>query len=121
LTPSDILRQVPIRPRLISIDGGHTAEHVVSDLTLSAAVVAPAGLIIVDGLLSAGWLGVFEGVVTYLMRRATLWPVAVGYNKLVMCPMSVHEAYRSLIMRSGIVSFPKTTRLCGYDVLVAAH
>jgi len=48
-----------------------------------------------------------------------MWPLAIGFNKLVMCQMSVHAAYRKLLMEGAIVEFDRTTRLCGYDVLVA--
>lgn len=100
------------RPKVISIDGGHTAEHTLSDLTLAASIVHEGGAVFVDDILSADWIGVIEGVVLYLQRRPTLWPVLIGYNKMMLVPMSVHEHY----LKEFRNSFAKArlVTLCGY-------
>ena len=43
-----------------------------------------------DDITNPHWLGVVEGVITYLRQQPTIWPLAVGCNKLLMCPISVH-------------------------------
>jgi hypothetical protein len=115
LTPEDVLSHLNRRPRIVSIDGGHTPEHTISDIKLAQAVVDPSGMIFVDDITNPHWLGVVEGVVTYLWQRPPLWPVAVGANKLLMCPISVHSTYRAQLQ--GLVKFQKTLRFCGHDVL----
>jgi Methyltransferase domain len=115
LTPSDILAHLPQRPRIFSVDGGHTPEHTISDLRLAAAVVSPQGIVFLDDILNAHWLGVIEGTVHYLDEQPTLWPVAIGHNKLLLCPMSMHAIYRERLAKQ--MEFRKTVRLCGYDLL----
>jgi hypothetical protein len=104
------------RPRLVSIDGGHSAEHTLSDLALAAEVVHEAGAVFVDDILNPNWPGVIEGVVLYLHRRPTLWPVLSGFNKLILVPMSVHARYLALFQ----ARIPKFNRvaLAGYPYLV---
>lgn len=119
LSAADVLAQVDQRPRIVSIDGGHTPEHTVSDLRLSQSVMASRGIVLVDDILNAAWLGSIEGVMTFLNQRPTLWPLAVGASKLVMAPMPVHSQYRELLCRVGFVTFQRTTRFCGYEVLTS--
>jgi hypothetical protein len=115
LRPSDILDELNTRPRVFSIDGGHTPEHTISDLSLAAEVIGGRGIVILDDILNAHWIGVIEGTVRYLDRRPTLWPLAIGHNKLLLSPMSVHAAYLDALGRK--LEFRKTVRLCGYDTL----
>lgn len=117
LSSEQIFAAVSTRPRIISIDGGHTVEHTLSDLKLAASVLDPKGVIFLDDIVSPGWLGVMEAAVTYLQGKPTVWPVAIVSNKLLFCGMSLHERYRRLLQDAGDVKFEKTTKLCGYDVL----
>lgn len=119
-TPAELLALTDATPfKLISIDGGHTAEHTLSDLHLASAVIHRFGFVFVDDILNASWLGVIDGVTEFLRQRPKLWPLAIGYNKLVMCPMSVHPTYKRQFEQN--YEFLKTTRLCGYDVLVSSE
>jgi hypothetical protein len=79
--------------RLFSVDGGHTAEHTISDLQLANRLIAPGGVVIMDDILNQGWLGVIEGVIKYLMQSPTLVPFAIGHNKLLMAKLSYYQAY----------------------------
>lgn len=116
LTPADILAlSRGEKFRIVSIDGGHTAEHTISDLKLAERVVSDFGFVFVDDFLNAHWLGVIDGVVNYLQSRPILWPVALGYNKLLMCRMSAHPRHFPFFKKNH--DFRKTTRLCGYDIL----
>lgn len=102
-------------PKIISIDGGHTVEHTVSDLLFSESIVHSSGVVILDDILNAHWVGVFEGAVTYLQRKPSLWPVFIGYNKLILVPMSVHAFFLKKLQES----FPSTKlqTLCGYTII----
>jgi hypothetical protein len=115
LTPEDVLARLNRRPRIVSVDGGHTPEHTIADIKLAQAVLDPAGIVFVDDITNPHWLGVVEGVITYLRQQPPIWPVAVGCNKLLLCPISVHATYRSLLHE--LTSFSKSLRFCGHDVL----
>lgn len=110
-----VLARLGSRPRIVSVDGGHTPEHTLSDIRLAQAVLHPRGVVFVDDIMNANWIGVIEGVVTYLSQKPTMWPFALGFNKLLMCPMSVHSKYLEWV-RSNIEGAKKHVRLCGYDL-----
>ena len=90
--------------RIISIDGGHTAEHTICDLKTSQAIMHPEGIVIVDDILNSHWLGVIEGVTTFLLAKPTLAPFAIGYNKLFMAHFAHVERYRQLLIAAGGIS-----------------
>lgn len=105
-------------PKVISVDGGHTVEHTVSDLLFAEAIVHSRGAIILDDILNVYWVGVFEGAVTYLQRKPTLWPVFIGYNKLILVPMSVHGQVLAQFRKH--LPDAKFVSLCGYNLLAPA-
>lgn len=111
----DISRLCDARPKVISIDGGHTVEHTLSDLELAASCIHDAGAVFLDDVPSQHWIGVIEGAICYLQRRPTLWPILIGFNKMVLVPMSVHEHYL-IAFRSALIK-PKLVHLCGYRML----
>lgn len=83
------------RVRLMSIDGGHTAAITSHDLRLAEAAVVPDGLVVLDDLLNAHWLGVLTGLTDYLRGSGTLVPFAYSSNKLYLAPSdSVARGYR---------------------------
>jgi Methyltransferase domain len=112
LPPAELVRLREARPKAISVDGGHTVEHTLSDLELASSCVHEGGAVFLDDVPSQHWIGVMEGAICYLQRRPTLWPVLIGFNKMILVPMSVHEhylaAYRSTLTK------PKMVTLCGY-------
>ncbi|MBY0569554.1 MAG: class I SAM-dependent methyltransferase [Hyphomonadaceae bacterium] len=117
ITPEEVLACAGGRRfKVISIDGGHTAEHTISDLQLSKAVLAQEGFIVVDDILNRHWLGVIDGVTQYLRTRPSLWPLAIGHNKLVMCRMSAWARHRDSF--ANLCDIRKSSRLCGYEILV---
>jgi hypothetical protein len=115
LRHGDLSRYTAVRPKVISIDGGHTVEHTISDLEFAASVIHDSGAIFLDDILNSQWIGVFEGAVTFLQRRPTLWPLLVGYNKLLLVPMSVHGAYLNAFRKR--LPATKPVSLCGYPLL----
>lgn len=103
-------------PKVISIDGGHTVEHTVSDLMLAQSIIHDKGSVILDDILNVYWVGVFEGAVTYLQRKPTMWPVFIGFNKLILVPMSVHAHYLTQF-RNTLPNGGKIVNLCGYSLI----
>lgn len=83
--------------RFLSIDGGHTAEHVLSDLTLAKDIISHEGVVIVDDAVHHHWLGVIEGIACFLMTRPTLVPFAVGHNKMYFCKTAFRDRYITLL------------------------
>lgn len=116
LTAAQRAQLAEARPKLISIDGGHTAEHTISDLHLAGEIIHEAGAVFVDDILNPNWPGVIEGVVLYLHQRPTLWPVLTGFNKLILVPMSVHARY--LAMLDARIPKSKRVAMAGYPYLV---
>jgi len=115
LRHGDLSRFTKVRPKVISIDGGHTVEHTISDLEMAQTVVHESGAVFLDDILNPQWVGVFEGAVTYLQRRPVLWPLLIGYNKLLLVPMSVHGKY--LVAFRKRMPAAKVVLLCGYTLL----
>ena len=95
--------------RFISVDGGHTVEHTISDLVLANDLISNEGVVILDDILNYHWLGVIEGVGRFLDRRPTLVPFAIGHNKLYMAKISFRSFYHDLFanspMNTKIVNF----------------
>src|SRR5262249_15960759 len=71
--------------RLISIDGGHTAEVTAHDLATAVEALAPGGVIILDDYFNEMWPGVSEGVNRYFREPRGVLPFATGANKTLFC------------------------------------
>jgi len=102
--------------RLFSIDGGHTAEHTISDLKSAQSVLHPEGVVILDDIQNHHWLGVIEGCILFLQARPTLVPFAIGHNKLFMCNLSFAEPYMKLFLNSRFVTKPRV-RFVGHEIV----
>ena len=82
------------RFRLFSIDGGHTVEHTVNDLSLAAGAISSGGVIFLDDYYNSDWPGVHEGFVKYMMNmNRNLAPFAYHGGKLMLCDISHHSIY----------------------------
>lgn len=92
--------------RFISVDGGHTVEHTISDLSLASDLINNQGVVILDDILNHHWLGVIEGAGRYLDTRPTLVPFAIGHNKLYMSKLSYQSYYYNLFARAGLLVKP---------------
>jgi predicted O-methyltransferase YrrM len=77
-------REVFGRPRMFSVDGGHTAEITRHDLELAEASIADGGIVVLDDMLNGHWLGVLTGTATYLLDAPGLVPFALSPNKLYL-------------------------------------
>ena len=72
------------RPRMFSVDGGHTAEITRHDLQLAEASIGPGGIVVLDDMLNGHWLGVLTGTASYLLDEPRLVPFALSPNKLYL-------------------------------------
>ncbi len=101
--------------RFISIDGGHTAQHTINDLKLANKLVANQGVVILDDITHQHWLGVIEGVCSFLNTTPTLVPFAIGLNKLFLCKFSFQRYYFELFSNSSLKS--KDVKFFGFDIV----
>ena len=102
--------------RLFSVDGGHTAEHTISDLRQAQLALHPEGIVILDDILNAHWLGVIEGFCTYMISKPSLIPFAIGHNKLLLCNLTYWETYASLLRDSEFVT-KSSVKLFGWNIV----
>ena len=112
---SDLSRFRTNPPKVISIDGGHTAEHTLSDLQFAETIVHDQGVVFLDDILNVHWLGVIDGTTSYLRNRPILWPVFIGFNKMILAPMSYWSQYMAGFRKA--LPAAKTVQLCGYAFL----
>ena len=116
LDPASLGISAETRPKLISIDGGHTVEHTIHDLEIAETLIHERGLVFLDDMINRNWLGVLEGLITYLQQRPTLWPVFLGYNKMILAPMSAHHLYKEEIQK--IFEGSKTSEFVNYEFII---
>jgi hypothetical protein len=80
--------------RLFSVDGGHTPEHVTSDLELAAAAIVGGGVVLLDDYYNPHWPGVHEGFVKHMLfAQRKLAPFGFHANKLLLTNPSYHRTY----------------------------
>ena len=105
------------RSRLVSIDGGHTAECVINDLSLVEAVLTQRGVVVLDDYFNAYWPEVSDGVQEYLRSgRSTLAPFAITPNKVYLTPEGSVSLYRKEMRASQAYHYEKTSKLLGCEV-----
>ena len=106
----------------ISVDGGHTAEHVYCDFETAEALVAPGGVVMIDDYYSARWPGVHDAVTRHFhMRVPRLVPFAFFARKLWLTTQSHHAAMFEAMERefrsdAGVTAHP--VAMFGYPTLV---
>ena len=111
--------------RLMSIDGGHTIQHVVNDLSIAQEIVNPGAVILLDDFFGPHWPSVTEGFFTFMSRfNRRLAPFLVFQNKLFLTTYSEHASVlsevRAYIERTAgdeIHHRWKYTTICGFQVL----
>jgi hypothetical protein len=82
----EFLRKLGRGPfRLISIDGGHTAEITASDLATAEGALGAGGIIILDDCFNEAWPGVIDGVHRHFSQPRTIVPFGIGANKVFFC------------------------------------
>ena len=103
VTPERIVSLCGGRPRLFSIDGGHTAEATRNDLLLADRTTCEGGLVILDDYFNSSWPGVSEGTCTFMREdRERLVPVAITSNKFIFTVGEEQAAaYRQRWLQKG--------------------
>jgi len=88
--------------RLISIDGGHTAEITAHDLATAEGALAQGGIIILDDCFNEEWPGVSEGVHRYFSELRNIVPFGVGANKTFFCHAAFAEQYAGVLTKMDL-------------------
>jgi hypothetical protein len=107
--------------RLISVDGGHTVEHVINDLLLCHELAAEGAVVLLDDMLNPHWPGVHEGFGVYMRNYAPkLRPFAITDNKLYLSSITFAERYLQAV-KNAIGSRPsfKMVKMHGWNVIAA--
>jgi Methyltransferase domain len=103
--------------RLFSVDGGHTEEIVLSDMSLAQASLADGGVVIADDVFNDRWPGVAVGTLRYLQNGGTLVPFAIGFNKVFFAQPDYVEHYRAVVKSKC----ENAMRISGYNSSYAGH
>lgn len=82
--------------RLFSVDGGHSAEETVNDLSLAAGSVIDGGLVILDDFFNPQWPAVAEGTCRFMAQDHRLEPVAVVGDRFIFSRGNA-DLYRRLL------------------------
>jgi len=85
--------------RLISIDGGHTAEITAHDLVTSEGALAEGGIIILDDCFKEMWPGVTDGVHRHFSEPRTIVPFGIGANKTFFCHKAFAQRYGAVLRK----------------------
>ena len=101
LAAADLIRLAGGKLRIVSVDGGHTAEIAAHDLAVAEAALAEGGIIVVDDVFNEQWPGVGDGVHRYFSQRRDLVPFAIGANKTYFCRPSHRDAYRAAAVEAA--------------------
>ena len=118
LSPMDVTDRVGL-VRLFSVDGGHTAEIVESDMAVAAGSLAPGGIIIGDDVFNAGWPGTVEGTLAFLDNTPEIVPFATCFNKVLFCDREHAPLYREALFDLADRHFwrPKESFFRGHTVV----
>lgn len=103
--------------RLISVDGGHTAECAYSDLKLSESVMSEHCVVALDDYFNEDWPDVSTGTARYILEAGSrLRPFAVTPNKLFLSAANRTDFYRDSIRRDSTFRPYKTSWMFGCEV-----
>lgn len=105
---------------IASIDGGHTVKHVLNDMSFIHDRLQNGGVLILDDFPNPAWLGVLEGVSSFLSsHNSRLAPFAVGFNKLYFTTTSyrhqIHQKISQIRPESGI-AVRRSTEFFGFPI-----
>lgn len=85
--------------RLISVDGGHTAEITAHDLATAEGALADGGIVILDDCFNEEWPGVSDGVHRYFSQPRTIVPFAIGAGKTFFCHPAFAQRYAAVLKK----------------------
>jgi predicted O-methyltransferase YrrM len=108
MQPGELLAKLGgARPRFIHIDGEHSRAALTRDLELATAVLAPAGVIVLDDMLHPGYPTLMVAVHEYLARHPEMRVLAiidretvVAATKFVLCRADWFKRYEEKLLEA---------------------
>ena len=97
LTSADLLQLGRGPLRIISIDGGHTADITAHDLATSEGALMQGGIIVLDDCFKEMWPGVIDGVHMHFSKPRTIVPFGIGANKTFFCHPPFAQRYTDIL------------------------
>jgi predicted O-methyltransferase YrrM len=95
------------RPRFIHIDGEHSRAALTKDLELATAVLAPAGVLVLDDMLHPGYPTLMVAVHEYLLRHPEMCVLCVidretivAATKFVLCRTDWFKRYEEKLLEA---------------------
>jgi hypothetical protein len=88
--------------RLISIDGGHTAEITAHDLATAEGALAEGGIVILDDCFNEEWPGVSEGVHRYFSQPRSMIPFGIGAGKTFFSHRAFAPRYAAVLRKMDL-------------------
>jgi hypothetical protein len=83
--------------RIISIDGGHTADLTYHDLQTAEGAICSSGIIILDDCFNEMWPGVCDGTHRFFQTPRAIVPFAIGGNKTMLCRPEYRNVYTEAV------------------------
>jgi hypothetical protein len=108
IRPEELLAKLGgTRPRLVHIDGEHSRAALARDLELATAVLAPAGVIVLDDMLHPGYPTLMLTVHDYLARHPDMRMLCiidresvVAATKFVLCGSAWFKRYEAGLLEA---------------------
>lgn len=108
MAPAELLSKLNgERPRFVHIDGEHSRAALTKDLELATAVLAPAGVIVLDDMLHPGYPTLMVAVHEYLERHPEMCVLAiidretvVAATKFVLCRTDWFKRYEEKLLEA---------------------
>ena len=107
VTAADLRRLGGGPLRLISIDGGHTAEITAHDLSTAEGALGDGGIIILDDCFNEIWPGVPEGVNRYFATPRSIVPFSIGAGKTFFCHRGLAQQYAAALRAMKATAFER--------------
>lgn len=124
LQPEELRKLAGADIRLFSVDGGHTASIVYSDMKLAEATLSADGIVVADDVFNELWPGVSIGTFRYLEQGGELLPFAVGFNKVFFAKDEYVEDYRNALktaFRNRILTSARIAEFGKHEVVIIAR
>lgn len=111
LVPERVIAEAGGRPRLFSIDGGHTAAATINDLVLASRTIGEGGIVILDDFFNEAWPGVADGACRFMAGEGEpLAPILIAGNKFAFTssPAWAQRYQEALLASSMRVEFKRS-------------
>ena len=119
VTASELVSKVG-RCRLLSIDGGHTAECTLNDLRLAEHVVTDFGVTILDDYFNPSWPDVTTGAAQFFGDSCTtLRPFAITPNKIYLARQAYHGLYVAELRATQSDFYEKDSQMFGVPFAIS--